>query len=360
MAHLRRRGGAGGGSGAGLVGKQAPLHAVHQHGAKAAGHRLPQAEGLLEDPLKNRRQQRRVFQNQHDGHEEVAPGHDGHQHIQHLHGGVFPENDDRRQSHQHHRGVNRRDAEGVFKGGGDGVADDLADAAPAGEAGQGEQHGGDAAAGAAPPPGGEVVVDVVGGAAPVAAVEGVRLFVELCQGGLDEGGGGANEGGQPHPEHRSGAAGGDGRHHADEVAHAHPGGGGDDEGLPAGDGAAVSAALFRRHPQHFGKQADWQKAGAEREIDAGGDEQQYQQGKAHAPAAGQGQRDEITPQKSADGGDQVYDDMHVKGPPEIVMRRKASAGMGQIRGLCSFKAANMWDMVLLYYAGHGDSTSFSI
>ena len=117
---------------------------------------------------------------------------------------------------------------------------------------------------------------------------------------------------------------GDGSHHADEVAHAHPGGGGDDEGLPAGDGAAVDAAALGGHPQHFGEQADGQKPGADGEIDAGGDQKQHQQGKAHASSARKGNGDQIAPEKGAGSGDEVHDKVHEKQPPDVVMGRKTA------------------------------------
>ena len=293
---------AGGGAGAGLIGEKAPLDTVHQHGAESACHHLPQAEGFLEDQGEHSGQEGDVLDDQKDGDEEVAAGHDGHQDIQNLHRGVLAQHDHRRQQHQCHRGVQGRDMEGVLKGGGDGVADDLADAAPADQAGDGEQHGDDGLApGIAAPLPGHEAVDEVGGTAPVAAVEGVLLFIELGQRGLDESGGGADQGGDPHPEHSAGAAGGDCRHDANQIAHAHTGRGRYHQRLEGGEGAALCLGpLFQGGPQHIREHADGQEAGADREIDARREQQQHDQGKAQGAAAGKGQRDEVAPEKAVD------------------------------------------------------------
>ena len=77
MIGLGGSGGAGRGAGAGLVGEQAALDAVHQHRAKAAGSHLPQAERLGKDAPEDVGQQRCIFENEEDGEEEVRTGHDG-------------------------------------------------------------------------------------------------------------------------------------------------------------------------------------------------------------------------------------------------------------------------------------------
>ena len=53
-----------------------------------------------------------------------------------------------------------------------------------------------------------ILMDIVGRTAPVAAVLGILLLIELGQGGLDKGGGGPQQRGDPHPEYRSGSVNG--------------------------------------------------------------------------------------------------------------------------------------------------------
>ena len=229
MADLGGSGGAGSGAGTCLIGKQSPLDTVHQRPTEGPRRGLTQAEGLLHDVSEDPGQQSGVFHNDKNRQQKIEPRHDGHNHVQHLHTGVFPQHHHRRQCHQHHRRHDGRDGEGILEGGGDGVADDLAHAAPAQKARQSKGHGQDAFL--LPPA--EKGVDVIGRAAPVAAEQGVTLLIKLSQGGFHEGSGGANQGCHPHPEHRAGAASGNRRHNAHHVAHADSGGRGHDEGLDA-------------------------------------------------------------------------------------------------------------------------------
>ena len=298
-------GGAGRGAGAGLVGEQAALDAVHQHRAKAAGSHLPQAERLGKDAPEDVGQQRRILEDEEDGEEEVRAGHDGHQHVEHLDGRIFAQHDDRSDGDQQDGGVQRRDAEGVLEGGGHGVADHLADAAPADEAGRREAHGEHRAPELPAAPSFRQGVQIAGGTAAGAAVERVQLLVQVGQRGLDERGGRAEQRRHPHPEHRARAAGGDRRDDADQIAHAHARGGGDDERLHAGEGGMAARPLFHGNPRHCGQQAHGQKARAEGEVCAGGHQQHDQQRKAQRAAARQGERDEIVPQQGVDGADQL-------------------------------------------------------
>ena len=154
-------------------------------------------------------------------------------------------------------------------------------------------------------------MDIVGRTAPETAVQRVLLLVELGQHRLDERGGRPDQRREPHPEHRPRAAGGYGRHHADQVAHAHPGGGGHDEGLDAGDGRAVFGAFFRRHPEHLREHTDGEEPGPDGEINSSGDEHQHQQGNPQRPASRQGDGKQVAPEQVVCGGDGVYNELHV-------------------------------------------------
>ena len=79
--------------------------------------------------------------------------------------------------------------ERILKGGGHRVADHLADAEPADEAGQGKQHGQWHVTAFLSAAFLKIFVNVVGRAAAPAAVERVFFFVKLGEGGLDESGG---------------------------------------------------------------------------------------------------------------------------------------------------------------------------
>ena len=130
--------------------------------------------------------------------------------------------------------------------------------------------------------------------------------MELGQGGLDECGGRADDGGDPHPEHRACAACGNRGHNAHHVAHAHAGGGGDDQGLEAGEGVLLLAVLlFNGQADHLREEADQDKTGADGKVDTGRDQDQNQQGNADGTAAGQSQGEQIAPQEAHDSGDQI-------------------------------------------------------
>ena len=135
MADVGGGSGTGGGTGTGLVGKQSPFCAVHDDGAQAPGHSLAKPESFQENALEDRRKLACVFYDDKDGDQKIADSHHRHHDIQHLDGGVFAQYDDGGESHQGDGGVKGRDVESIFKGGGNGVSDDLADAAPADQAG---------------------------------------------------------------------------------------------------------------------------------------------------------------------------------------------------------------------------------
>ena len=118
------------------------------------------------------------------------------------------------------------------------------------------------------------LLDIVGRAAhPVLPV---LLLVALGQGALNEGGGCADEGQQPHPEHRAVAAdecgGNDGIGHTGDVAGAHPGGGGDHQSLEGGDVLSV-LLLLPQHPDGLREQTELHASGADGEVEPREDEQ---------------------------------------------------------------------------------------
>ena len=294
MVHICSSGGVGCGTTAGLIGEQAALDAVHQGCAESAGHDLTQTEGLLNDAGEDAGQQGCVLDDDHEGDQDVGNRHDGDHDIQDLDGGVLTQDDHRSQSHQEHSGIDGLDVESVFKGGGDGVADDLADAAPADEACHAEEDGQNVLLAVLA----VEILEVMGGAAAIAAVDGVLFLVQLGQGGFHECGGGADDGSDPHPEDRACAAGGDRRHDADHVAHANTGGSGDDESLETGEGAALS--LFppaEGQTEHFREASDQDKLGTDGKENTSRDQQEDQQGQADGAAAGQGDRHKIAPEE---------------------------------------------------------------
>ena len=111
-----------------------------------------------------------VFKNNKQGDEKVAASHNGDHNIQDLDRGIFSQYDHSRQKHQKDGGIKRRDVEGVGKCRGYRVADHLADAAPADQAGNGKQDGDQGVTGLCLAFAGEKVMDIIGRTAPVAAV----------------------------------------------------------------------------------------------------------------------------------------------------------------------------------------------
>ena len=183
---------AGGGAGTGLIGKETPLHAVHQDCAKTAGNCLTDAKGLFKNALEHGGDDSDIFDDQEEGDGKVTGGHDGNQHVENFNGGVFAENNDSGQQNKDNRRIDRRNAESILKSGRDGIADDLADPTPADETGDGKQHSEKRVAPASAPHLLHKMVNVVSRTAPVAAVKGVLFLMELCQSGLDESGGGTD------------------------------------------------------------------------------------------------------------------------------------------------------------------------
>ena len=162
--------GTGSRSGAGFIGEKAALDSVHENSAEAAGSHLAETEGLGKNMMEDRRKLSDVFKNNKQGDEKVAASHNGDHNIQDLDRGIFSQYDHSRQKHQKDGGIKRRDVEGVGKCRGYRVADHLADAAPADQAGNGKQDGDQGVTGLCLAFAGEKVMDIIGRTAPVAAV----------------------------------------------------------------------------------------------------------------------------------------------------------------------------------------------
>ena len=131
-------------------------------------------------------------------------------------------------------------------------------------------------------------MQIVGRSAAPAAVQRVGLAVFLGKGGFDKGGGRTQNGSDPHPEHRTGTACRNSGHHAHQIAHAHAGGGGNDQRLEGGK--AVPALLFLAHGgDHIPEQPHRQKTGAAGEPDARREQQHHHEGNADAAAQRDGE-----------------------------------------------------------------------
>ena len=278
MAHVGRGGGVGGGAHARLIGEQAALDALHQGGAGKAGKDRLEIEGALEDAGKDRGHQLQVHHNDNQRHQHIQAAHEGHQ------GG----------GHGDDPLAAAHDAEGGEQGG-DAADDPGGDAlvveAVAGEGGlevERAQHveaagvGGDEAQGKEHGQGAAVEggLNIVGGAAVALAGLRVAALVDLGQGGLNEGGGAADDGDEPHPEHGPIAADADGHGNADDVAGSHAGGGGHHQGLEGGDRTGPVRALCH-HPQGLPEHPELDEAGAEGEVKSSGQQNDNEQVGVH-------------------------------------------------------------------------------
>ena len=146
-------------------------------------------------------------------------------------------------------------------------------------------------------------MDVVSRAAALTAIERVGLPVLLGQCGFHKGGGGPQQGRDPHPEHRTGTTGRHCRHHAHQIAHAHPGGGGDGPASGRRKGRSCLAFSRTRRRSYPGTAAR-QKTGAAGEPDARREQQHHHEGNADAAAQRDGEQ--VAPQQAIDGFDKIY------------------------------------------------------
>ena len=132
-----------------------------------------------------------------------------------------------------------------------------------------ESKGGDQRDGKdnAQPAGVQGTLDIIGGTAFKAAVRFAGL-INLGQCTLHKSGSRAQQGHQPHPEGRAGAAHDNGGGDAGHIAGADTGGRGDHQRLEGGD-AVVGGFLFKHAFKAVSQQAELYKTGADREVDAG-------------------------------------------------------------------------------------------
>ena len=178
----------------------------------------------------------------------------------------------------------------------------MADAAPADQAGHRKQRCAHGALELFAPFALGQHMQVVGRAAPPAAVQRVRHAVLLRQSGLHKGGGSAQQGSDPHPEHRARAARRNSGHHAHKVAHAHPGSGGDDQGLEGGK-PARSLLFFAHCADHIPEQPHRQQPCAQGKADTGCKQQHHHKGDANAACHRQGEK--IAPQQAVECFNQI-------------------------------------------------------
>ncbi|MCY1450820.1 hypothetical protein D9M71_676560 [compost metagenome] len=119
------------------------------------------------------------------------------------------------------------------------------------------------------------MLDVVGRAATVQAVA-VGALVDLGQGALEEAAGHADQGGHPHPEHRTRATQGDGEAHTGDVAGADAAGKAQHQGLEGTQLAGLATDGFLEHTEHVAEVAELDEAGAKGEIGAEPDDEHYE------------------------------------------------------------------------------------
>ena len=285
---------------------------------ETARHDLPETERLRENAPEDRRQKAYVPHNHKDCHCKVDARHEGDNQIQYLGSRMLPKHNHGSNRDQHDSRVERRNPERIFKGRGDRIADDLADAAPADQRRNRKENrdqvslaaelglGFDLRLGARALPDAalqEKVVDIVRRAAPVTAVERILFLVELGERRLDKGRRSADDCRDPHPEDRTGTARRDSRDHTDQIAHAHTRRSRDNERLHTrepsarGIGRVPALLLFQQHGNHLRKQAERQNARLYRIENTRRNQQQHHEREPDRTAARQRNPQQVAPQK---------------------------------------------------------------
>ena len=138
MIHICRCRRAGGGTGACLVGEQPSLHTIHQNGSKASGRNLPESKGLLENSYKHAGKRREVIDDNKHRQKKIEACHHRNNHVQNLHGNIPSKDNDRCHHAQNDCRCKRRYMKGIVQCRGYRITDDLADPAPADQAGNGK------------------------------------------------------------------------------------------------------------------------------------------------------------------------------------------------------------------------------
>ena len=169
----------------------------------------------------------------------------------------FLENDDCRNDHQKDACVKGR-MESVLKRRSDRVTDNLTDAAPADQAGAGKQYRKQHVSFFPSQPFLHQMMDIIGRSSAVSAIERILFFVQLGKSRFNKCCGRTDDGGDPHPENGSGAAGRNSSHDTYQISHPHPGGGGYDERLEGGEAVFAAFRSFQC-PEHIRKEPDRKK-----------------------------------------------------------------------------------------------------
>ena len=248
-----------------FVGEQAALDA-HQDGrADAAGEGRFQAKGALDDQRQGRRHFGNVHADHHQRHADVGEGHDRYQYVGHAGDALDAAEDD--QADHRHQGEAAEvggQAEGVVQRGGHGVGLHGVEAEAEGHQQQDREDDGQ-------PAQAQAVLDVEGRTATVAAIR-LTALEQLRQRALEVAGGHAQQGDQPHPEHRAWAAEHDGHGHAGDVAGTHAAGHRQHQGLERAELTGFALEGFGEDAEHVAEVAELHEAGANREIQAEADQ----------------------------------------------------------------------------------------
>ncbi len=253
VAHCGSRGGVWPGTLTRFVGVDPALDPPHdgqtQNGAKAS----IKTEGAFPDQHDHARQGMNVEGDDDAGHDDVAERHKGHYGTGKVGDALdATEDDEAEQQCQTGRRHVRIDIKRSLQTGADGVGLHARQQYTAGEdGGDGKRPG--------IPLHAKPFLYVEGRPAAVFAVD--LLLVDLTQGGLHEGGAGAEEGDHPHPEHGTRATEGNGGGNTCNIAGADATGEGHGQRLEGGD-PRIRALAIKHQPDHFGHMAQLQKAAA--------------------------------------------------------------------------------------------------
>lgn len=266
VGNIGRSGGIRGRADAGFIGIQTALDAVHHGCAQQTAEHGFRAEGFAEDADKDEGQSPDMQENDNDCCKNINTCHDGDEYLCNLRDALAAaQNDDTCQN-----GNDGTDIEGRLLAryidldeishieGGKGIK--------AAHIGEDEGNG----KGTAQKRRAKPLFDIIGRAAIGAML--ALFLINLCEGGFDKGGGTADDGDEPHPEHCTCAACDDGTCYADHVAGSDTGGGGDHKRLKRGNGFPV-LSFFRDDANRFPKQAELDKACLYGEIKTCCDEQ---------------------------------------------------------------------------------------
>ena len=269
MGHAGGTGGAGGGADACLIGEQAALDALHQSGTHKAAEDGLEVKGVAEDAGKHGGNEGDVGEDHKEGDSQVQHAHHRHQHGGDVGNLLAAAADANQEHHGQHNAHDPGGEGGIIEAVSlEGVGNiEGGHQVKAHHVGEYHHHGEENAQPALL----ESLLDVVGGAAVAAAVLGT-LLINLSQSTFHKGGGAAQQGGDPHPEHRAGAAQADGGGDAGDVAGTHAGGGGDHQGLEGGDAVLVLAGLHD-DADRFGQEPELDELGAHGKVDAASHQQ---------------------------------------------------------------------------------------